>query len=163
MRLLFIAGGFTPQGGIESFIYGLLPMLVSRGHSVSLLCWGPHNQLLDEMARSGVDVRRQPFRWGCRASAPDLVLLACHGMVQVLKHDVVIFTKMPPASVLWSLRRIAGSGKYRPFIYVTAYRPSEMWSPARPAASTLNIFDSIVAQTSGFSEELREYGYRGVV
>jgi len=163
VRLLFIAGGFTPPGGIESFIYSLLPMLVSRGHSVSLLCWGPHNQLLDEMTRSGVDVRRQPFRWGCRASAPDLVLLARHGMVQVLKHDVVIFTKMPPASLLWSLRRIAGSGKHRPFIYVTAYRPSEIWSPARPAASTLNIFDSIIAQTSGFSEELREYGYRGVV
>ena len=71
MRLLFIAGGFTPPGGIESFIYGLLPMLVSRGHSVSLLCWGPQ-PASDEMARSGVDVRRQPFRWGCRASAPDL-------------------------------------------------------------------------------------------
>ena len=58
--------------------------------------------------------------------------------------------KMPPASLLWSLRRIAGSSKRRPFIYVTAYRPSEIWSPARPAASTLNIFDSIVVQTSGF-------------
>jgi glycosyltransferase involved in cell wall biosynthesis len=163
VKLLFIAGGFTPPGGIESFIYSLLPMLVSRGHSVSLLCWGPRSHLLDEIKRSGVDVHRQPFRWACRVSAPDIVLLARRGMVQVLKHDVVIFTKMPPASLLWSLRRIARSGKHRPFIYVTSYRPSEMWSPASPAANTLNIFDSIVVQTSGFAEELRECGYRGVV
>ena len=163
MKLLFIAGGFTPPGGIETFIHSLLPMLVSRGHSVSLLCWGPRSHLLDEIKRSGVDVHRQPFRWACRVSAPDIVLLARRGMVQVLKHDVVIFTKMPPASLLWSLRRIARSGKHRPFIYVTAYRPSEMWSPASPATNTLNIFDSIVVQTSGFAEELRECGYRGVV
>jgi len=138
-------------------------MLVSRGHSVSLLCWGPHNTLLDEIAQSGVDVQRQAFRWACRVSAPDLILLARHGMVQVPAHDVAIFTKIPPAGLLWLLRRIGGGGKHRPFIYVTAYRPREMWSSASPAASTLNIFDSIAVQTSGFAEELRECGYRGRV
>jgi glycosyltransferase involved in cell wall biosynthesis len=163
VKVLIIAGGFTPPGGIESFLYSLLPMLAARGHRVGLLCWGPRNRLLDEIAGSGVDVRRQSFRWACRASAPDLMLAARHGMAQVLKHDVIIFTKIPPASIVRSLRRFAGCGKHRPFIYVTAYRPSEMWSHTRPAANTLNAFDAIVVQAAGFGEELREYGYRGVV
>ena len=84
-------------------------------------------------------------------------------MLQVLKHEVVVFTKVPPVSVLLSLRRLAGSGRRRHFIYVTAYRPSEMWSSARPTANVLNAFDTIVVQVPGFGEELREYGYRGIV
>jgi hypothetical protein len=95
----------------------------------------------------------------CFGAGP--VLLARHGMVK-FSSMTSSFSPNAPCLLALSLRRIAGSGKHRPFIYVTAYRPSEIWSPARPAASTLNIFDSIIAQTSGFSEELREYGYRGV-
>jgi glycosyltransferase involved in cell wall biosynthesis len=91
------------------------------------------------------------------------MLAARHGMVEILRHDVVVFTKIPPTSILRPLRRIAGNGSRRPFIYVTAYRPSEMWSDARLAASTLAAFDSIVVQTSGFADELREFGYRGVI
>jgi glycosyltransferase involved in cell wall biosynthesis len=163
VKLLFIAGGFTPPGGIESFIHDLSPILVSRGHNVSLLCWGPRSPLLDEIARAGVDVQRQPFRWACRAAVPDGILLMCRGMLQILKHDVIIFTKVPSVPLLRCLRRIAGRGSRRRFIYVTAYRPSEMWPAPGPAASTLNVFDSIVVQAPGFAEELREYGYRGVV
>ena len=96
MRLLFIAGGFTPPGGIESFINTLSPVLASRNHNVSLLCWGPKNLTLDEIALSGVKVRRQPFRWACRASLPDLLLLARHGATQVLTHDAIIFTRYRP-------------------------------------------------------------------
>ena len=75
MKLLFIAGGFASPGGIESFIHDLSPILVSRGHNVSLLCWGPRSPLLDEMARAGLDVRRQPFRWARRAAVPDFILV----------------------------------------------------------------------------------------
>ena len=132
VRVLFIAGGFTPPGGIELFLHSLSPILAARGHSVGLLCWGPRNRLLDEIAGSGVEVWRQSFRWACRVSAPDLMLAARHGMAQVLKHDVIIFTKIPPASILLPLRRVAGSGKHRPFIYVTAYRPSQDVVPCTP-------------------------------
>ena len=54
MKLLFIAGGFASPGGIESFIHDLSPILVSRGHNLNLLCWGPRSPLLDEIARAGV-------------------------------------------------------------------------------------------------------------
>ena len=178
MRLLFIAGGFTPPGGIESFINTLSPVLASRNHNVSLLCWGPKNPSLDEIALSGVKVRRQPFRWACRASIPDLLLLARHGASQVLTHDAIIFTKIPPAWLLRSLRRIARAGEHlgsdrsrrpagsppvRPFIYVTPYRPTEMWSSSRPGTEVLNCFDSIVVQAPSFATELRAFGYRGQI
>jgi len=50
VKLLFIAGGFTPPGGIESFLHSLSPTLAAQGHEVSLLCWGPQNRLLEEIA-----------------------------------------------------------------------------------------------------------------
>jgi hypothetical protein len=75
VKLLFIAGGFASPGGTEPFIHDLSPILVSRGHNVSLLCWGPRSPLLDEIARGGVDVRRQPFQWARRAVVPDFILL----------------------------------------------------------------------------------------
>jgi glycosyltransferase involved in cell wall biosynthesis len=159
---LFIAGGFTPPGGIESFIYELAPILASRGHSVSLLCWGPKNPLLDAVAKSGINVHRQEFRWACRISAPDLALLARHGMLEVLRHDVTIFTKIPPLPLLRCLRRLAKRGLRR-FIYVTAYRPKEMWPAPGPDPAMLNAFETIVVQAPGFGEELRDYGYRGAV
>jgi hypothetical protein len=74
-KLLFYAGGFPPIGGIEAFIRDLSRALGTHGHSVGLLCWGAESDLLDEITRYG-RVRRQRFRWGCRAFAPDLALAA---------------------------------------------------------------------------------------
>jgi glycosyltransferase involved in cell wall biosynthesis len=163
VKVLFLAGGFTPPGGIESFIHSLSPTLAAEEHEVCLVCWGPQSRLLDEIARCGVIVRRQSFRWGCRLSIPDLMLAVRYGMQAVLAHDAVIFTKLPPALLLSSMRRIARRGTCRSFIYVTPYRPKEMWREARPAATTLNAFDSIIVQTPGFADELRDLGYRGLV
>ena len=75
MRLLFIAGGFTPPGGIESFINTLSPVLASRNHNVSLLCWGPKNPSLDEIALSGVKVRRQPSVSYTHLTLPTILLV----------------------------------------------------------------------------------------
>jgi glycosyltransferase involved in cell wall biosynthesis len=162
VRLLFVAGGFTPPGGIESFICDFAPILVSRGHSVSLLCWGPKNSLLDAAVRSGIDVHRQGFRWGCRALLPDLALLFRRGMIEVSRHDVVIFTKTPPVPLLRFLRLLAKPGRCR-FIYVTPYRPKEMWPAPGPSPALLAAIDTIVVQAPGFGDELRDYGYRGAV
>jgi glycosyltransferase involved in cell wall biosynthesis len=118
--------------------------------------------LLDGAARAGIKVRRQAFRWACRISAPDFALLARHSMVDALKNDIIVFTKIPPLPLLRCMRRIAKRDRHR-FVYVTAYRPKEMWPAPGPGAAMLNIFDSIVVQAPGFAQELREYGYRGAV
>ena len=163
MKFLCVAGGFTPPGGIEFFISSLAPALVSRQCDVSLLCWGPQNSTLDEIARSGVSIKRQPFRWGCRLSLPDLLLLARYGAAKVRDHDAVVFTKIPPPWLLAHLRRAGTVGRHRPCFYVTAYRPSEMWGSVPPAPEMLNLFDCFVIQAPGFAAELRNYGYRGLI
>jgi glycosyltransferase involved in cell wall biosynthesis len=163
VKLLCVAGGFTPPGGIEFFIGDLAPALTSRRHAVSLLCWGPRNPVLAEIARSGVDVQRQLFRWGCRLSLPDLLLLARWGAAKVESHDAIMFTKIPPAWLLAHLRRAGLIDRRRPFIYVTAYRPSEMWGLVPPSPKMLNLFDCIVIQAPGFAAELRNYGYGGSI
>jgi len=93
---------------------------------------------------------------------PDLALLIRRGMIDVSRHDVVIFTKTPPVPLLRVLRRLAKPGRCR-FIYVTPYRPKEMWPAPGPDPAFLNAFDTIVVQAPGFGDELREYGYRGAV
>jgi glycosyltransferase involved in cell wall biosynthesis len=163
LRLLFLAGGFMPIGGIEAFIRDLSTNLAAQGHQISVVCWGPESELLADIERGNVVVRRQGFRWGCRFAVPDILLAARFGVREISRHDAVIFTKIGPPPVLSLLRSVACHGKYRPCIYVTAYRPSEMWREVQPAAGTLNSFDMIMVQARGFESELRSFGYRGRV
>jgi glycosyltransferase involved in cell wall biosynthesis len=83
-------------------------------------------------------------------------------MIEVSRHDVVIFTKTPPVPLLRFLRLLAKPGRCR-FIYVTPYRPKEMWPAPGPSPALLAAFDTIVVQAPGFGDELRDYGYRGAV
>lgn len=162
MKVLFYAGGFAPVGGVEAFICDLSGALAADGHAVDLLCWGPQSDLLAEMARYA-GVRRQGFRRGCRLSLPDLVLAGRDGLRQMSsRHDLVVFTKIPPTPILRFLRRASRHNGYRPFVYVTAYRPREMWRD-RNLAGTLNLFDAIIVQAAEFADDLRACGFRGVV
>jgi glycosyltransferase involved in cell wall biosynthesis len=159
VRILFYAGGFVPLGGIESFIHALSQALARLGHQVELLCWGPGGRLIREIAESGAFVHRQPFRWGCRLAAPDAMLAIRHG-ARVARPDIVIFTKLPPLAIMRRLRRLGGS---RRFVYVTAYRPAEMWPERPPSPALLASFDAIIVQTPGFRNELRAFGYQGPI
>jgi len=160
--MLFYAGGFAPIGGIEAFICNLSGALASHNDSIEVLCWGPESDLLSDIAHWG-RVRRQRFRWGCRIFAPDLALAACAGVHQVLRHDIVVLTKMPPWPVLRLLRYASRLHRYRPLVYVTPYRPREMWRDTKPPRAVLNLIDAIIVQASGFADDLRAYGYRGAI
>jgi glycosyltransferase involved in cell wall biosynthesis len=161
VNVLFYAGGFADVGGVEAFICDLSSALADHGHPVNVLCWGPDSDFLAAIARYGL-VRRQRFRWGCRLSAPDLVLAASDGWRQVARHDLVVFTKIPPLPILRLLRRAGHRDRYRPFVYVTAYRPREMWRD-RNLAGTLNLIDAIIVQAAEFTQDLRACGFRGIV
>jgi glycosyltransferase involved in cell wall biosynthesis len=162
VKVLFYAGGFAPIGGIEAFICDLSGALASRNDSIEVLCWGPESDRLSDIAHWG-RVRRQRFRWGCRVFAPDLALAACAGVQRVMRHDVVVLTKMPPWPVLRLLRHASRIRRYRPLVYVTPYRPREMWRDTTPPRAMLNLMDAIIVQASGFAEDLRSFGYRGAI
>jgi glycosyltransferase involved in cell wall biosynthesis len=162
VKLLFYAGGFSPIGGIESFIRDLSRTLAIHGHSAELLCWGPRSELLDEIAYYG-KVRRQRFRWGCRAFLPDLALAAYPGIRLVPEHDIILLTKLPPWPIVQLLRHAVGGRRYRPLVYVTPYRPQEIWRDEKPPEAMLNLFDAIIVQAAGFAQDLRSFGYRGVI
>lgn len=162
MKLLFYAGGFPPIGGIESFIRDLSKALATHGHSAELLCWGPKSELLDEIARYA-RVRRQRFRWGCRAFLPDLALAANPGVRLMAEHDIVLLTKLPPWPLVRLLRYAVCGHRYRPLVYVTPYRPREIWREEKPPDGMLDLLDAIVVQAAGFAEDLRSLGYRGLV
>jgi glycosyltransferase involved in cell wall biosynthesis len=85
------------------------------------------------------------------------MLAVRHGTL-VARQDVVIFTKLPPPTILRSLRRI---GRRLPFVYITAYRPSEMWRTRPPTRSLLDRFDAMIVQAPSFADELQSFGYRG--
>jgi glycosyltransferase involved in cell wall biosynthesis len=162
VKLLFYAGGFLPIGGIEAFICDLSRVLAAHDHSIDLFCWGPDSDRLGDISRYG-SVRRQRFRWGCCIFAPDWMLAARAILQQLLRHDIVILTKLPPRPLLRLLRFATSRRNYRPLVFVTPYRPQEMWRNGEPAVATLNLLDAIVVQGAGFAEDLRGLGYRGVI
>lgn len=161
MRMLIYAGGFSPIGGIETFIHALATTIMSKQkHQVRLVCWGKENDLLRDLVQKNVSIERHPIRWGCRLRIPDLISLK-HGIDEINRHDIVVFTKIPPAPVLLLLSRI--NKNHRPFVYVTPYRPSEMWAGSKPSPELLNLFQTIIVQTDSYIEEMRSYGYTGVI
>jgi glycosyltransferase involved in cell wall biosynthesis len=162
VKLLFYAGGFPPIGGIETFIRDLSKALTLHGHRVELLCWGPKSDLLEEIGRHSA-VRRLSFRWGCRLLVPDLMLATQTALRGLPGQDIVVLTKLPPWPVLYFLRQVCRGHHYRPLVYVTPYRPRELWGGGKPAEAMINLFDAIIIQAKDFAEDLRAYGYRGAI
>lgn len=161
MRVLIYAGGFSSIGGIETFIHALATTLMSKQHhQVRLVCWSKQNNLLRDLLQKNVSIKRHPLRWGCRLRIPDLISLK-HGIGEINHHDIIVFTKIPPAPVLLLLSRI--NKNHRPFVYVTPYRPSEMWAGSKPSPELLNLFQTIIVQTDSYIEEMQSYGYTGVL
>jgi glycosyltransferase involved in cell wall biosynthesis len=160
-KVVIHAGGFARVGGIETFIKDLTIGLRARAIDIELICWGEENLLLREMRNAGVPIRRRAWRWGCRYAWPDKVLMPIFRKV-VAAADLVVFGKIEPNSIreLKILRqRNAGPAA----IFITPYRPAEMWKGVDCVDSTLNCFDAIVVQSEVFRTDLIRMGYRGLI
>jgi hypothetical protein len=100
MEILIYAGGFAPVGGIESSIHDLSTNLADRDRHITVLCWGRCCTLLDSIARHNVTIRQLPVQRGWRYRLPDLLLAVACGVREVFRHDVIVFTKLPPHPVV---------------------------------------------------------------
>jgi glycosyltransferase involved in cell wall biosynthesis len=162
MNILFYCGGFAPLGGIETFCKNLLNLLQTRGHHCSLVCWGQRSPLLQTIEQTNVTVMRSPWRWGCQWNLPDWFLLPI-GLQPVKQADVILLNKLFPLKILKRLRLQAGD--HRKLVYITAYRPSEVFitSEQRLILEALNLFDLILVQSSTFEKDLRQMGYSGAI
>jgi glycosyltransferase involved in cell wall biosynthesis len=167
--LLIWAGGFAPIGGIETFIADLGQALVEAGVEVEVLAWDRRSKLLNNMRKAGIHISCSPWRWGCRWAWPDWLLLPS-GIWKCRKARVVFFGKtFGPAmhNLIHRFGRRPGSGQR--FIYITPYRPAELWAGiTRVAEKTkvevmLKTFDLIICQNSMFADDLRSLGYHGPI
>jgi len=152
--IVICAGGWAPVGGIETFIFDLATGLAARGLLTAVTCWGKRSALLSDIERSGVTTCRLGWRWGCRWSWPDRLMMRC-AWRQLRNSDVLVFGKLLHPSIH---HRLAKSEKR--MILITPYRPTEMWAGRRPDDATLNSFASIIVQTPEFADDLRSFGYQ---
>jgi glycosyltransferase involved in cell wall biosynthesis len=137
----------------------LLPSLLRDIPDISFFAWGKA-RALDVVRLPGVRLHFSPIRHGSRFLLPDRVLaLAFHRSLPSI--DTVVFPKLPPLPVFALLLDLVKRGGAAPrFIFVTPYRPSEMWRRDMPALYRDNL-DCIIAQDESFCAELLAYGYRG--
>jgi glycosyltransferase involved in cell wall biosynthesis len=159
-RVLFWSGGFAPFGGIESFLHDAILGLHSRSFSVRLACWGPDSPLLRNIRAASVPVLRREWRWGCRWAWPDRRLARVSAQL-VRNSDLVVLGKLPAPAVHRKLLAARGSGRRPRFVFVTPYRPAEMWAARPPEPDLLRSFDTIVVQAPSFVEDLATLGYSG--
>jgi glycosyltransferase involved in cell wall biosynthesis len=160
-RLLFVQGGFSGIGGIETFSVDLLTECQARRAQTQLICWdaAPNGEesLLRQLSRSGVQLCQSGLRWGCRWGWPDR-WMARRFWRTMINAELLIFGKMLHLSIH---RRLAKAKKR--MILITPYRPAEMWNDECPDREILNSFESIVVQACAFEGDLREFGYEGQV
>ncbi len=159
MKLTVFAGGFARIGGVESFLCHLLPALADHGIACRLLCWAGADSRLDALSARGIDVRRSPFRWGCRRAWPDR-LLAASSRAAILDSDVLLFVKPVPEPVHRRLLAWCASRVRTRVLFVTPYRPAEMWPSPPPL---LPSFDAIAVQAESFRTDLLTLGYAGPI
>jgi glycosyltransferase involved in cell wall biosynthesis len=159
-RIVFYLGGFAVTGGVETFTTHLLSLV--RKHAPLLICWGSNSELINVLHERRINVIRSPWKWGCRYSIPDWLLIPI-GMVFARRAGVVLFGKVLPVSILRCLRGLIPRSV--PFVLFTAYRPTVPPDPDQQVqlANLYNLFDAIVVQASAFGEDLRALGYRGNV
>lgn len=168
-KILLYAGGFAPVGGIESFLSDLAKALAKPGTIVELLNWDTRSTSLRELQNCGVKTFSLPWRWGCRWALPDWLLLPA-GIIKSRSARTVVFGKTFRPIHHQILRRVC-SGLVRPpkFVYVTPYRPAELWRvqtgshEAAEVKRLLGTFDLIICQTATFEADLRQLGYTGQV
>ncbi|MEM5810041.1 MAG: glycosyltransferase [Candidatus Aenigmatarchaeota archaeon] len=167
MKLLFYFGGFAPVGGIEVFCSNFLEELSEYPVNIDLLVWGKNSELLENIKKlKNVEVHRFFWRWGCRFGIPDKFILS-YGKKLLRKADIVLFGKTFSPSIHFALDRIRSNHK-PPFIYITPYRPSELWKyvwakyyTKETISQMLRTFYVIVVQGKNFADDLAQLGYQG--
>jgi len=158
-RLLFVQGGFSGIGGIETFSADFVTECQARRVQTELICWDAmpdrKNTLLRQLSRSGVKLSQSRWRWGCRWGWPDK-WMALRFWQTMMDAEVLVFGKM----LHWSIHRRLVEAKKRT-ILITPYRPSEMWKDRCPENWLLNSFELIFVQAQSFEADLRKFGYKG--
>lgn len=161
VAVTFVQGGFAEVGGIETFASDLLLALYGLDLKAELVCWDSAtiggNGLLDVLEHSGIQVHRSAWRWGCRWGWPDR-LMAFEYKKQIRDANLLVFGKLLHPSVHERLRSLG-----KRMMFITPYRPSEMWSGRHSDSLLLNSFEKIIVQAPSFETDLRELGYQGEV
>ena len=159
--IAFYIGGFEAIGGIESCFADLLTAFDGAAIDRSLFVWADDLPQLRALAASGARVHRTALRAGCRWDLPDWLLLMRHG-AQLGDADKIVFGKIPPRRVFQRMlamldRRPGGRPE---LLYITAYRPSELWKDRVPDWLGEAI-DTMIVQSPDFTADLRAMGYGG--
>ena len=163
-HLLFFFGGFADVGGIESFASDLLHAIRERFTRISLLCYAkPNNPLIEQLRTVEISIRNSTWRWGCKWSIPELVLIVL-GLPTLHCADLIVFGKPFSPWVLRILNAAAGLGRKKraPFLLVIPYKPCDLWRDSR-RAQALQYYDKILVQAKTFEQDLRDLGYTGEV
>ncbi|MEO8373787.1 MAG: glycosyltransferase family 4 protein [Sphingomonas bacterium] len=162
-RTVFYVGGFEAIGGIEAFLFDLLTNLPAGGTKRSMLVWADDVPALRGIERAGTEVLRTSLRWGCRFGLPDGLLFARFAK-RLRDADRIVFVKIPPRPIF---ERIVGAARARrpepaEIVYVTPYRPREMW-PDGMRDDIVRGLDRILVQSSEFADDLRQMGFSGAI
>ncbi|MEO9133293.1 MAG: glycosyltransferase family 4 protein, partial [Sphingomonas sp.] len=162
-RTIFYVGGFEAIGGIEAFLFDLLTSLTDRDTKRSMLVWANDLPALRGIEQVGTEVLRTPLRWGCRFGLPERLLFARFGM-RFRHADRIVFAKIPPRSIFERIVRTARARPPEPaeLVYVTPYRPREMWPDGIPGYIAQGL-DRILVQSAEFSDDLRQMGFSGAI
>ena len=157
----FYIGGYEAIGGIEACFDDIAQRLSGSAIDRAMFVWGADLPQLAAIERSGTTVYRTTLKSGCRFGLPDRLLYRWHG-AKLARFNKIVFGKFPPLdlfrSLIESLDRRPGS---RPeTLYITAYRPAEMWRGGLPDVIRVGI-DTMVVQSSVFADDLRKMGFTG--
>jgi glycosyltransferase involved in cell wall biosynthesis len=162
-RTVFYVGGFEAVGGIESFLLDVLTTMSPGSTKQSMLTWAKDLPALREIEASGTKVLSTRFRRGCRLGLPDALLYIRHGS-ELRGASRVVFAKIPPAPIFARVMKQIRAQRRGAVeaIYVTPYRPNDMWPDAMPEAVRLGM-DRIILQSSDFVDDLRRLGFLGTI
>ena len=162
-RTVFYVGGFEAIGGIEAFLFDVLTNMPADGTKRSMLVWADDLPALNAIEHAGTEVLRTPLRWGGRLGLPDRLLFARFGK-RLRDADRIVFAKIPPRPIFERIVRNARARRPKPteLVYVTSYRPREMW-PNGIGNDIAPGFDRILVQSSEFADDLRQMGFRGAI
>lgn len=162
-RVAFQVGGFEAVGGIEAFLFDLLTNLPIGRDERSMLVWANDLREFHDIERAGTRVFRTPLRKGCKFGLPDALLYARHGR-QLAKADRIVFAKIPPRPIFSHIVDRARARRPKPTetVFVTPYRPREMWPDGVPDWVSRGL-DRFLVQSREFVDDLRAMGFTGPV
>ncbi len=162
-EFVFFFGGLAPLGGIEAFAADLFEALERWPRTKALLAWTRDPKVFSQFNSSDATIYRSLVTRGCRAGVPDYFLVLQSWLV--LRHaKIVVFGKLPQEGVFRLLTWVLSINNRRRarLVFITPYRPRDLWPARMPIVYTENL-DHIIVQSQTFATDLRELGYAGEV